>query len=1108
MKKNIILSTLILLMSWVSIAQNRTITGIVSTFEDEQTLPGVTVMIKGTATGTTTDFEGRYKLTGVVQATVLVFSFVGYIPQEIIVGEQQMINVALKSDIQKLEGVVVTALGVKRQKREIGYSTEVVNTDDIVRSSSSNVINAIVGRTAGVMVTQSNGVEGGTSRITIRGNNNLTGNNQPLIVVDNVPMENSPGLESIGRGIDWGNGISDLNSFDIETYNVLKGGAASALYGARGANGVILITTKRGKKQQGIGITYNFEHKIVHPYRFREVQNKYGHAGPITLSEPYFPVGEDGVLEYPGTYSVDKLVINQAGTTRSSNEEFGYYGSAVSWGPEMKGQIIRWWDGEMRDYSPQPDNLKAPYHDGFTQTHNIEANAGNESGTLRISLTRQDHKPIIDNSNFNRTTINLGSSLKISKKLNADVVMTYVKFNRLNSPIMGDDGNSFSKGYLYSWPRSYKGIDKENYQLADGSQNKLEGFPFRYVDKQLWWNFYNNNTRLNRDKYSGALTLTYNVTNWLSATGRVGRDYTIEQYETRKKPIDVIGLEGGGYANSLSKSYSDNYEFTLTAQKKQLLGSDFNIVLTTGTSRWDHDLYAIYGHSGVWYYPNMYTFLNYTETVLAPDTINPLAYNIVQTGNSAGSVIAAESINRKRNNSVYAFLNLDYKTCLFIQLTGRNDWSSTLPSDNNSYFYPSISASFVASEAFQIQKKIPWINFVKIRGGVSQTASDADPYSTYFFYNNGRFGGEQTSYFPGTIPPFKLKPQRVNSYEGGLNLGFFKDRIEIDFTAYYKYSFDQILELYTPVSAGAQKIKINEGELSNKGFDLAINTVPILTPSITLKAGFNFSRNRNYIESFGDYSDSYPLADIWGLHGPAMELREGDEYGVITGYDYIYNDKGERVLNDEGTKYLITDTRVPIGNASPDFVGGFNTELSYKNFTLRTLIDTKWGGDIYCGSYVISLQTGQSPSTLLERDGGGLPYTDPEGNVRNVGVILDGVYADGTKNDKVVHYLYKYLPNAGGWGKIISTPGIIENTWVKMREISLSYTLPQNILTKIKIFQKLTLSIVGRDLFYIYTTLPDNINPEGIMGSGNAQGFEWASYPGTRSFTFSANAAF
>ncbi|HOW30375.1 MAG TPA: SusC/RagA family TonB-linked outer membrane protein [Bacteroidales bacterium] len=1102
------LCTLLLFLSFSAMvsAQQTKVTGTVTSADDGSTLPGVSILVKGTSQGTTTDLNGAYTISNVSSSAVLIYSFLGYQKQEVTVGDKPVINIVLQPLVTKLDEVVVTALGVKRQKREIGYSTEKIGADDITRSSSPNVISAIAGRSAGVMVSQGDGVEGGTTRITIRGNNNLNGNNQPLIVVDNVPMENTPGLENIGRGVDWGNGISDLNALDIEEYTVLKGGAASALYGARGANGVILITTKRGKKQKGLGITYSFEHKITHPYRYREVQDKYGHGGPISFTEPTFPVDGDGTLLYPGIYGNDKLVINQQGETSSTSEEFGYYGSAVSWGPEMKGQSIKWWDGEMRNYSPQPDNYKQPFRDGFTQTHNISAAGGSDKGTLRISLTRQDHRPIIDNSNYNRTTINVGTTLNVSDKVKADAVITYVKFNRLNSPVLGEDWNSFSKGFLYSWPRSYQGIDMETYQLADGSRNTLEGYPFLYVDKYLWWSYYNNNTNLERDKYTGSLALTYTITPWLNFTGRAGRDYTLEHKTATSRPTDVLGLQNGSYSSDLSKNYSDNFEAVLTAEKKKIFGTGINVRLTGGANRWDYNYYGIYGHSGTWYYPNMYTFFNYTETTYLKDENGEIM--VEETGDALASVAAQERISRIRNNSVYSFLNIDYKDYLFVEVTGRNDWSSTLPANSNSYFYPSVSASFIASEAFHIQNHLPWLNFLKIRGGASQTASGTDPYQTAFYYRTSLFGGDQTSYFPSLIPPYQLKPQRVNSYEGGLNIGLFENRIDIDLTCYYKYSFDQILDLPLPTSSGAPGIRINEGVLSNRGVELIINTVPVQTNQVILKAGLNFARNRNKIISLGDYSDTYLLADIWGLNGPAMALKEGDDYGTIIGYDYIYNEKGERVVNDAGTKYLITDTRVPIGNASPDFTGGVHTELTWKGLRFFTLIDTRWGGDIYCGSYVISLQTGQSPLTLVERDGGGLPYTDPEGNVRNVGIILDGVHADGTKNEKVVHYYYKYLPNAGGWGKFISTPGILENTWVKMREISLSYTLPEKFISKLKIFENLSLNLTGRDLFYIYTTLPDKINPEGIMGSGNAQGFEWASYPGTRSFTFGVNASF
>ena len=390
MKKVLVFLSLSILISLTALAQSRTVTGTVTAYDDGSTLPGVTILIKGTSQGTTTNIDGNYSLPGVTETSVIVFTFIGFTPIEIAVGNQQIVNVALKPELQNLEEVVVTALGVKREKREIGYSSEKMDTEEITRSNTSNVLGAIAGRSAGVLVSQGDGVEGGSTRIVIRGNNNLAKNNQPLIVVDNVPLDNNPGLSNVGRGVDWGNGISDLNAFDIEDYTVLKGGAASALYGERGANGVILITTKRGKKQNGIGVSYNYNYKLTQPYMYRDVQNKYGHGGPITLSEPGFPVDEEGTLLYPGIYGTDKLILNQEGKTSTTSEEFGYYGSAVSWGPEMKGQMVKWWDGEMRDYSPQPDNIKDAFHNGSTQTHNVSVEGKTDKGALRMSLTRQD----------------------------------------------------------------------------------------------------------------------------------------------------------------------------------------------------------------------------------------------------------------------------------------------------------------------------------------------------------------------------------------------------------------------------------------------------------------------------------------------------------------------------------------------------------------------------------------------------------------------------------------------------------------------------------------------------------------------------------------------
>lgn len=1107
MEKRLRYFLIFLLLGLTVSAQERSVSGRVTSPEDELGMPGVSILVKGTTNGAVTDLNGDYVINNISASDTLLFRFMGYEPQEIRIGEQAVINVLMAPSAEMLDEVIVTALGVKRQKRAIGYSTEKVEAEVVARSSTPNVLSAIAGRAAGVQVMTGDGVEGGSTRITIRGNNSISQRNQPLIVVDNVPVENVPGMENIGRGVDWGNPMGDINPLDIEDYTILKGGAASALYGSRGSNGVILITTKRGSKRKGIGVTYNYTYKAIQPYRFREMQNTYGHGGPISFTPPTFPMDGDTLL-YPGIYGNDHLIINQAGDVSSTTAEFGYYGSAASWGPRMEGQMVRWWDGEMRPYSPQPDNYKDAFQNGYTQTHNISASGGGDRGTIRVSITRQDHKPVIENSNFDRTTINLGARLKVSDKVMADLAFSYINFNRLNSPTLGDENStSFNKGYLYSWPRSYKGLDREFYANPDGSRNPQEGYPFLYISPSLWWNIYNNNTTQKRDKYMGALTLTYDITPWLNLLGRVGRDFNLEQFETRYQPVDLIGLDGGYYSNSLTRNYSDIFETLLTAEKDNIFETRLNAKLTLGASRWDYNRYGISGHSGDWYYPNMYTFFNFTETTYYTDENGNTIVD--RAGNSAGSMVPGESYRRERNNSVFSFLNLSWDNYLFVEFTGRNDWSSTLPESDNSYFYPSVSLSLVATELLDVNAVMPWLNFVKIRGGAAQTATDTDPYQLDFYYDTDIFGGEQTSHFPGGIPPYKLTPQRTNAYEGGVTLGFFDNAIDFDFTYYYMYSFSQILPgLPVPTSSGASGITINEGEVTNKGVEIILNTVPVHNKNLIFKTGLNFSRNRNRVESLGEDAKVIMMGDIWGLNGPAMALREGDDYGTIYGYDYVYHENGQPIVNDEGTKYEITDTRVPIGNASPDFLAGWHSELNWKGFTLTTLVDTKWGGDIYCGSYVINLQAGLSPETLVEREGGGLPYTDPDGNTSNIGVILDGVYADGTPNDKVVHYYYKYLPNAGGWGKFLSTPGIIENSWVKMREISLSYNLPQKILSKTNIFQSLTLSIVGRDLFYFYSSLPDKINPEGIMGAGNAQGFEWASMPGSRSFTFGISASF
>ncbi|MFN8166523.1 MAG: TonB-dependent receptor [Bacteroidia bacterium] len=849
-----------------------------------------------------------------------------------------------------------------------------------------------------------------------------------------------------------------------------------------------LLQRKR-ESQAGIGVSYGMTYKFTHPYRYRDVQNKYGGGAPaVDLTQPEFEKGTDGVDLFPSL---------------STDAQFGYPGSAVSWGPAFDDHLIRWWDGSLRPWSAQPDNLKLPFQDGHAVTHNISAEGGGEAGTMRLSLSRTDNTPIVRNSNYDQTSVNTNSTLKISDKISLNLTGTYTDYHRLNSPLLGEDAASFNKGLLYSWPRSYQGEDLASYELPDGTRNPQTGFPYLYVDQYLWWNYYNHNTTLDRTKLLGGLALNYRILPWLNFVGRTGIDYTLDEYQTKNKPADLIGLLDGYYAESELRDRSLNSEFLFTAEKKNLFGSDFSGDINIGGSSWDRNMHSVAAHSGKWYYPNWYSLSNFTSTLYGQDSNGNII--VLQQGDPDTSLIPKTGNYRKRINSLYSFIHLSYKDYFFVELTGRNDWSSTLPSDANSYFYPGVSLSYVASDALDIKNK--WLSYVKIRGGAAQTATDTDPYQTEFYYATTLYGGQQSSSFPGVIPPIALKPQRVNTYEIGTNLGFWDDRVVLDFTYYYKRSFDQIIKTPLPVSAGASSAVINEGVLSNSGFEIILNATICNGKQWMVKSGLNFTRNRNKVVSLGEYADTYILAEIWGENGPQMALHEGDDFGTITGWDYVYKN-GQPVVSADGTKYLISDTRVPIGNASPKFLAGWNAEVSYKNFTLRTLIDTKWGGDMYSGTYVTALQTGQSTETLFERDGGGLPYTDVNGVTTNSGVILPGVHEDGSPNTTVVHYYYKYMPNAGGWGHFLSKPGIIEDTWVKMREISLTYNVNQALLKKLKVFKELSVIVTGRDLFYIYTTVPDHINPEGLMGAGDAQGFEWASLPGVRTFSFGINAKF
>ena len=1109
-------------------AQQLKVGGKVTDASTNETLPGVNVAVKGTGTGTATDGSGNYSIS-VNRGSTLVFSFLGYTSQEIAVGNSATINVALVPSATQLNEVVVTALGIKKETRTIGYSVQKIPSAELTKVAAPSLAIALMGKAAGVNVIQPNGVEGSSQRIVIRGNSSLLGNNQPLIIIDGIQMSDGRmGLnQSNGSGYniatgsyttpdlggtqnDWGNPLNFLNNEDIEDVNILKGPTAAALYGARGANGVMLITTKKSGQKDGFGLEYNFSTRWNQAYLFQDYQKEYGFGGAVGMwsATDRLPKDAAGNYRYPAEWSNAQLEdkYSQFGQLPGGYnfwDLFSWPGVGLSWGAKMEGQPVMWWDGKIRPYSPTPDANKSFFQTGNTTTHNVAFSKSGDFGAVRVSLNRSDNGSIIPNSGFDQTSANIGSNLNISKKLKLEAVAGYTRYNRLNTPSIGDN-NSISNFMTYGFPADYINIDKDVYKNPDGSKNlyNADMYPMQYPYSSytnLYWHLYEQNTTLKRDQLVGSVKLNAELTPWLNLMARTGTDYATNEFETKNTPIDAQGYQGQ-YGFELNKDFTMTAEALATAHKAKLFDG-FDASLSVGTSTWYNRFVGTSAfNNGPFANPHLYYLSNTTATVNTGWL--PTYYRL-----------------ESRINSVYSLLDMSYKNYLFLQLTGRNDWSSTLPVNNCSYFYPSASLSFVFTDAFDMGSAKDWLSFGKLRVAYAGSANGTDPYKTQNIYGSGVFGGVVTGFLPSTLQPTFLKPQRSASFEIGTQLAFLNNRLSLDLTYYTITSKDQILSGQLAWSTGVSSVIYNTGELQNKGVEFILRGTPVKKTNFEWSLGLNGAHNQNKVISLGEGIDKYYLGTIFGDRtGVSMYVKQGENYGTIYGLDYTYlNGKKivERIWDKEhtqvvGTRYVTTKDPVPIGNATPFLTGGLSNTLRYKNFSLYLLADFKLGGDMYSMDYASAMGEGKAPETLLERDGGGLPFTYPDGTKANHGVILDGVFADGTPNTDVVHYMYKYAGQYCAWSNVDMprSNAIFENTWIKLREISLTYDIPSSIVKRTGVFQGLSFSLIGRDLFYFYKTLPDNMNPEGMSGVGNMQGLQWASFPGTRSFGFSIKARF
>ncbi len=1023
--------------------------------EEGEPLPGVNVIVKGTATGTVTDIEGKYALNLGEEANTLVFSFIGFISKEVSIGNQSAVDVTLLTDAKQLSEVVVTALGIQREERSLGYSVQEINTQGLDEARETNIVNSLQGKVAGVQIAGSSGNIGGSSRILIRGASSVSGNNQPLFVVDGTPIDNSnfnsDDTQDANGGIDYGNAAQDLNPDDIASMSVLKGPSASALYGSRAANGVILITTKSGKGTNGIGVSINSNTTFSKVYILPDYQNEYG----------------GGYKQEFDTYNGQPIVATQADE---------------SWGPRLDGQLVRQWDsfypdspeyGELRPWIAHPDNIKNFYETGVNLSNNVALTAGNDVANVRVSYTNLDQQGVFPFSDLKRNTISVNANANITDKLSTSIRFNYMKSRVNGRPVTGDyigDGAQSVQSSFNTWFE--RQIDLERLKqttTSDGIQRlwNISGpedlTPFYWNNP--YWELQNASNQDLRERVFGNISLTYAFNEHLKLTGWVRSDF----YDDRREAWTPIGhVNISSYSEDVRKVSENNFEM-LAQYNRRFLNDNMSLAANLGANRRIQTQYRNYGKSnGGLSVPNFYTL----EASKDRPTITDMS-------------------QERMVNSMYGSVNLGFRDFIYFDASLRNDWSSTLPIDNNSYLYPSFATSFVFSEFISNQSLI---SFGKLRAGWARVGNDTDPYRLYQIYQPfGSLGSVPLFTVPDILNNSELKPETTTSYEFGLDVQFLNGRIALDATYYNSIATNQIIQLPVSGTSGNQYNIVNAGEMTNNGVELMLTAVPIETRSgFAWELVLNMAKNNNKVISLADGQDNYQLAD----RRVTINARIGEPYGTIVGDGFAVNENGERLVDSEG--YYVREFGKVLGNVMADYTGGINSTFSYKGFNLSTLVDFQKGGDLFVGTRAVGVYSGLTSETVGTNDLGN-PMRNPVaegGGIRAVGVL-----ESGEQNQQYVEAVdhFKDITN-------IDEYSVFDASFVKLREMRLGYSLPQSMFENLPI-SSVSLSLVGRNLALLYSKVP-HVDPETTLGSGNVQGIENSQLPSTRSIGFNVNIKF
>ena len=1080
--KRVLLLLALSLVATVAMAQTRKVAGKVISAEDNSPVPGAGVIVNGTTVGTVTGLDGTFSLNVPTSAKTLIVSCLGMKTQE--VEATDGITVVMENDFSSLNEVVVTAMGISREKKSLGYAIQEVKSDELMAAGSPSVTSALTGKVAGVQINTFGGSVGASSRISVRGNSSLSANQQPLIVVDGVPISNDTQRtgDNTYRGVDFGSGLNDINPEDIESVSVLKGGSA-ALYGMRAGNGVILITTKSGKKSSGIEVSYDGSLTFDTVANIPKLQNLYG-QGYDGDELHYKWYQEDG-----GTLSYQDYAEQNSFTYVDGNWGGVQDGNDESWGPRLDaGLNLVQFDsnGQKAPWVSRPNNIRDFFQTGITQNHMVSLQSRSDKATTRVSLSYRNQTGTVPNTDQTRYSAQFNTQMTLNRFFSFDFAGNYTRTESDNLVNQGYRGNN-PMNNLVAW--SGRQINMASLKANWDQKDELGNYTYYNWNTSYhinpYFNVYMNTNSYQRDRVFGKASLYFQPWTWLKVEARVGYDYYGSKM-MEKTYYELDDPEGAFYNTNISNS---ELNADLIAYFNQTFG-DFNLTAILGANY--RDAKYVYDQIG------------------ADALIVPGVYTI---GGKKGDAVTSMDHSWIRSNSVYGNFSLGWKNMLYLDASARNDWSSTI---RQAFFYPSVSLSWIVTESIPALKG-DFLSFWKIRGGIAQVGSATSAYRNGYYYypNSSAFNGVGQIYRSFALPNYDLRPEKVTSWEVGTEIGLFDDRIHLDVAYYQKKTEDQILSVTTSNVVGFGSMLVNAGRIDNKGIEVQLSAdIFRSNDGFNWNSTLNFSRDRSKVIELYKDLDKYQMGWTWGYGtfatvGGAWGDIRGTGLNRVTEADVTSgkataDQVGAIIVSSSGT--IGTKSDQVVGNVTPDFLMGWRNDFSYKGLSFGAMLDLRIGGDIWSQTVSHAVCAGLASITaengVRERPivAGKDVYTDYK-----FVTLKDGKYVVNDVETCAEDFFEWGGGNAGEFA-------VFKGSFLKLRELYLTYQLPKQLMEKSKFIKRASVSLIANNVALLWVDKSNHmrIDPEtgGVSSDTRGMGFEQASVPGSRSFGVKLNLTF